>query len=102
MNIELTLDDILEFEGTDMVIGNVEEVYVDEECLKDGHAGPGEAGAAHVPQPGAVSISPREGRWPRPSRWARTTDRSDHFPRSKNMFLPVAESGMPWQMLERE
>lgn len=40
VNIELTLDDILEFEGTDMVIGNVEEVYVDEECLKDGQPDP--------------------------------------------------------------
>jgi flavin reductase (DIM6/NTAB) family NADH-FMN oxidoreductase RutF len=36
VNIELTLDDIIEFEGTDMVVGEVEEVYVNEECLSNG------------------------------------------------------------------
>jgi len=36
INVELTLDDIIEFEGTDMVVGEVEEVYVDEECLTSG------------------------------------------------------------------
>ncbi|MCX6651600.1 MAG: flavin reductase family protein [Methanomassiliicoccales archaeon] len=40
VNIELTLDDIVEFEGTDMVVGDVEEVYVDEECLSDGRPDP--------------------------------------------------------------
>ena len=34
--MELTLDDIIEFEGTDMVVGEVEEVYVDDECLTSG------------------------------------------------------------------
>ncbi len=37
VNIELTLEDILEFEGTDMVIGEVEEVYMDEAAMTDGH-----------------------------------------------------------------
>jgi flavin reductase (DIM6/NTAB) family NADH-FMN oxidoreductase RutF len=36
VNIELTLDDVVEFEGTDMVVGEIEEVYVDEECLTAG------------------------------------------------------------------
>ena len=36
INIELTLDDIIEFEGTDMVVGDVEEVYIDEEKMTDG------------------------------------------------------------------
>ncbi len=36
VNVELTLDDIIEFEGTDMVVGEVEEVYVNEECLSNG------------------------------------------------------------------
>ena len=36
VNIELSLNDILELEGTDMVIGEVEEVYVDREGLCEG------------------------------------------------------------------
>ncbi|MCG7844585.1 MAG: flavin reductase family protein [Methanomassiliicoccales archaeon] len=36
VNIELTLDDVVEFEGTDMVVGEIEEVYVNEECLTAG------------------------------------------------------------------
>jgi len=30
VNVELTLDEVIELEGTDIVIGEVEEVYVDE------------------------------------------------------------------------
>jgi len=36
VNIELTLDDIIELEGTDIVIGEVEEVYVDEGRMTSG------------------------------------------------------------------
>lgn len=36
VNIELILEDIVEFQGTDMVVGEVEEVYVNEDCLSDG------------------------------------------------------------------
>ena len=36
VNIELTLDEIIELEGTDIVIGEVEEVYVDESRLTGG------------------------------------------------------------------
>ena len=31
-----TLDDIIEFEGVDMVVGDIEEVYVDEACMTSG------------------------------------------------------------------
>ena len=37
MNVELTLDDVIELEGTDIVIGEVEEVYIDEGCMTAGH-----------------------------------------------------------------
>jgi len=36
VNVELTLDEIIEREATDIVIGEVEEVYVDESRLTDG------------------------------------------------------------------
>jgi len=36
VNVELTLDDILELDGTDVVIGEVEEVYVDESRMTNG------------------------------------------------------------------
>lgn len=36
VNIELTLDKIVEFEGTDMMVGKIEEVYVNEERLTAG------------------------------------------------------------------
>jgi len=36
VNIELTLDEIIEREGTDIVIGEVEEVYVDENRMTAG------------------------------------------------------------------
>lgn len=36
VNIELTLADMIEFQGTDMVVGEVEEVYVDEDRLTSG------------------------------------------------------------------
>ncbi len=36
VNVELTLDDIIEREGTDIVIGEVEEVYVDESRMTNG------------------------------------------------------------------
>ena len=36
VHVELTLDEIIELEGTDIVIGEVEEVYVDESRLTDG------------------------------------------------------------------
>ena len=36
VNVELTLDDIIEFEGVDMVVGDVEEVYVDEAGMTSG------------------------------------------------------------------
>lgn len=36
VNVELTLDEIIELEGTDIVIGEVEEVYVDEGRLTEG------------------------------------------------------------------
>ena len=36
VNIEIILEDVVEFQGTDMVVGEVEEVYVNEDCLSDG------------------------------------------------------------------
>lgn len=36
VNVELILDDIIEFEGVDMVVGDIEEVYVDEACMTSG------------------------------------------------------------------
>jgi len=36
VNVELTLDDIIEFEGVDMVVGDIEEVYVDEAGMTSG------------------------------------------------------------------
>ena len=36
VNIELTLDEIVEREGTDIVIGEIEEVYVDEDRMTGG------------------------------------------------------------------
>jgi flavin reductase (DIM6/NTAB) family NADH-FMN oxidoreductase RutF len=35
MSVECKLKDIIEFEGTDLVIGEIVEVHVDEECLTD-------------------------------------------------------------------
>ncbi|HNU35970.1 MAG TPA: hypothetical protein PKJ15_05170, partial [Methanomassiliicoccales archaeon] len=37
VNVELTLDEVIELEGTDIVIGEVEEVYVDEGRMTGGH-----------------------------------------------------------------
>ncbi|OPX62248.1 MAG: Flavin reductase like domain protein [Methanomassiliicoccales archaeon PtaB.Bin215] len=36
VNVELTLDEVIELEGTDIVIGEVEEVYVDEDRMTAG------------------------------------------------------------------
>ena len=36
VNIELTLDEVIEREGTDLVIGEIEEVYVDENRMTSG------------------------------------------------------------------
>lgn len=36
VNIELTLHDLIELEGTDLVIGEVEEVYIDEGRMTNG------------------------------------------------------------------
>jgi flavin reductase (DIM6/NTAB) family NADH-FMN oxidoreductase RutF len=38
VNVECRLKEVIEFKGVDLVIGEIEEVYIDEDCLEGGKA----------------------------------------------------------------